>query len=63
MNTENNPWLDDPRKTEIEKQMDAGTYIPTPESERVTRAEREMLERDSSFNSERKSALTGADEV
>ena len=53
--TENKPWLNDPRKTEIEKQMDAGTYVPTPEAERVTRYEREMMERDSSFSSERQS--------
>ena len=54
----NKPWLNDPRKTEIEKQMDAGTYVPFPESEMVTQAEREMMERDSSFSSERPSAHT-----
>ena len=54
------PWFYDPRKTKIEKQMDAGTYVPFPESEMVTQAERKMMERDSSSPSERQSAPTGA---
>ena len=51
---ENKTWVDDdPRKTEAEKQMDAGTYVPTPGAERITRAEREMMDRESTIPNER----------
>ena len=36
--------------TEMEKQMKAGTYVPIPESEMVTRFEREMRDVDFSLS-------------